>query len=102
MTTAADGVQEITLQTQDDYVFTPDTFTVAPGHGAADAWSTSAKQMTHNFRVHAGRGPGADRRRRSTSWPPGEEETIEFEVAEPGRLPVRVHASTSSWARSAR
>ena len=36
VTTAADGVQEITLQTQDDYVFTPDHFTVGPGHGAAD------------------------------------------------------------------
>ena len=31
VTIAADGVQEITLQTQDDYVFTPDTFTVDPG-----------------------------------------------------------------------
>ena len=31
VSTAADGVQEITLQTQDDYVFTPDTFTVEPG-----------------------------------------------------------------------
>ena len=31
VTTADDGVQEITLQTQDDYVFTPDTFTVDPG-----------------------------------------------------------------------
>ena len=33
VTGAADGVQEITLQTQDDYVFTPSRFTVAPGKG---------------------------------------------------------------------
>jgi plastocyanin len=26
-----DGVQEVTIQTPDDYVFVPDTFTVAPG-----------------------------------------------------------------------
>ena len=31
VTAAADGAQEITLQTQDDYVFVPDHFTVDPG-----------------------------------------------------------------------
>ena len=31
VTTAPDGVQEVTLQTQDDYVFTPAAFTVTPG-----------------------------------------------------------------------
>ena len=35
VTVAPDGVQEITLQTQDDYVFTPDHFTVAPGRCAS-------------------------------------------------------------------
>ena len=34
VTTAPDGVQEVTLHTQDDYVFTPSSFTVAPGLGA--------------------------------------------------------------------
>src|SRR4051812_16250974 len=48
VTVASDGVQEITLQTQDDYVFTPDHFTVDPGAVRLTVVNL-AKQATHNF-----------------------------------------------------
>ena len=85
MTTAADGVQEITLQTQDDYVFTPDTFTVDPGTVRLTVVNV-AKDMTHNFRFTPEEGPapiGAE----IPLLTAGQEVTIEFEVAEPGDYP---------------
>ncbi len=53
VSTAADGFQEITLETGDDYVFTPATFTVAPGQVRLTV-RNSAAQMTHNFEFTAG------------------------------------------------
>ena len=85
VTTAADGVQEITLQTQDDYVFTPDTFTVDPGTVRLTVVSV-AKDLTHNFRFTPDAGPAAI----GTEIPlltAGQEVTIEFEVTEPGDYP---------------
>ena len=55
---AADGVQEITLQTQDDYVFTPDTFTVDPGTVRLTVVNV-AEDLTHNFRFTPDTGPAA-------------------------------------------
>jgi plastocyanin len=85
VTTAADGVQEITLQTQDDYVFTPDTFTVAPGTVRLTVVN-AAKDMTHNFRFtpDAGPTPIGEEIDLLTA---GQEVTIEFEVTEPGDYP---------------
>jgi plastocyanin len=85
VSTAANGVQEITLQTQDDYVFTPDTFTVDPGTVRLTVVNV-AEEMTHNFRFSPDTGPapveaGID------LLAPGQEVTIEFEVAEPGDYP---------------
>jgi plastocyanin len=85
VTTAADGAQEITLQTQDDYVFTPDTFTVEPGRVRLTVVN-AAREMTHNFRFTPDEGPapvesGID------VLAPGQEATIEFEVTEPGDYP---------------
>lgn len=85
VTTAADGVQEITLQTQDDYTFTPDTFTVAPG-SVRLTLVNAAQEMTHNLEFDEGEGPqpigsGID------FLAPRDEETIEFEVTEPGDYP---------------
>jgi plastocyanin len=85
VTTAADGVQEITLQTQDDYVFTPDTFTVEPGTVRLTVVNV-AKDMTHNFRFTPDAGPapiGAE----VDLLTAGQEVTIEFEVTEPGDYP---------------
>ena len=82
VTTAPDGVQEVTLQTQDDYVFTPSTFTVAPGPVRLTVVN-AAEQMTHNFRFTPGKGPQAI----SAEIPllaPGQKETIEFTVTTPG------------------
>jgi plastocyanin len=85
VTTAADGVQEITLQTQDDYVFTPDTFTVDPGPVRLTVVNV-AKDLTHNFRFTPDEVPapiGAE----IPLLTAGQEATIEFEVTEPGDYP---------------
>ena len=85
VTVAEDGVQEITLQTQDDYVFTPSTFTVAPGKVRLTLVN-AAEEMTHNLEFDEGKGPepieaGID------FLAPGQEMTIDFEVSVPGDHP---------------
>jgi plastocyanin len=85
VTTAADGVQEITLQTQDDYVFTPDTFTVDPGTVRLTVVNV-AKDLTHNFRFTPDEGP-APIESEIPLLTAGQEVTIEFEVADPGDYP---------------
>ena len=85
VTVAEDGVQEITLQTQDDFVFTPARFTVAPGPVRLTVVNV-AEQMTHNLQFDEGEGPepigaGID------FLAPGQEVTIEFEVTVPGDHP---------------
>jgi plastocyanin len=85
VTTAPDGVQEVTIQTQDDYVFTPDHFTVAPGKVRLTVVNV-AEQLTHNFRFTPGEGPepiGAE----ISLLAPGQEKTIDFEVGVPGDHP---------------
>ncbi|MGY1733583.1 cupredoxin domain-containing protein [Geodermatophilus sp. SYSU D01045] len=85
VTTAEDGVQEVTIQTPDDYVFVPDTFTVAPGRVRLTVQST-ATQATHNFRFT----PGAGVEEIPEEIPllaAGATETIEFEVTAPGDHP---------------
>lgn len=85
VTVADDGVQEITLQTQDDFVFTPDRFTVAPGKVRLTLVNV-AEEMTHNLEFDEGEGPepigaGID------FLAPGQEMTIDFEVTVPGDHP---------------
>jgi plastocyanin len=82
VTEAADGVQEITLQTQDDYVFTPASFTVEPGRVRLTVVNV-AREMTHNLRFTPGEGPEPITAEISL-LAPGQEITIEFEVREPG------------------
>ena len=85
VTTDADGVQEVTIQTQDDYVFTPDHFTVAPGKVRLTVTNV-AEQLTHNFRFTPDKGPEAI----SAEIPllaPGDSKTIEFTVTAPGDHP---------------
>jgi plastocyanin len=82
VTTAPDGVQEVTLQTQDDYVFTPSAFTVAPGEVRLTVVNV-AEQMTHNFRFTPGDGP-APIDPEIPLLTPGESRTIEFTVGPPG------------------
>jgi plastocyanin len=85
VTTAPDGAQEITLQTQDDYVFVPDRFTVDPGTVRLTLVN-AAKEMTHNLEFTSGAGSEAIAEGISLVAP-GEEKTIEFTVAEPGDHP---------------
>jgi plastocyanin len=82
VTTAPDGVQEITVQTQDDYLFTPDTFTVEPGKVRLTVVNV-AKEMVHNLRFTPGEGPEPIEPEIDLLTP-GQEETIEFEVTVPG------------------
>jgi plastocyanin len=85
VTTAEDGVQEITLQTQDDYVFTPDRFAVDPGQVRLTVVNT-AQQTTHNFRFTPGAGP-EEIPQSISLLAPGEKKTIEFTVSQPGDHP---------------
>ncbi len=85
VTTGPDGVQEITVQTQDDYVFVPDSFTVDPGKVRLTVINV-AEEMTHNLeftdeQAPAPIGSGID------LVAPGQESTIDFEVFEPGDYP---------------
>ena len=78
VTTAPDGVQEVTLQTQDDYVFTPTAFTVAPGPVRLTV-ANIAEQTTHNFRFTPDGGPEPIEAE-IPLLAPGESRTIEFTV----------------------
>ena len=85
VTVASDGVQEITLQTQDDYVFTPDHFTVAPGKVRLTVMNV-AKESTHNFRFTKDAGPATIDAGISLLTP-GAKKTIAFDVETPGDYP---------------
>jgi plastocyanin len=85
VTTTADGVQEIVLETGDDYVFTPATFTVSPGTVRVTVRNTAA-QLTHNFVFTPDTGPAPI----TAGIPylgPGDSDTIEFTVEAPGDYP---------------
>ncbi len=82
VTTGPDGVQEVTLQTQDDYVFVPDRFSVDPGTVRLTVVNV-AEEMTHNLEFDEQQGP--ERIDSGISLlAPGEEKTIEFTVTAPG------------------
>jgi plastocyanin len=85
VTTGADGVQEITLQTQDDYVFLPDSFTVEPGTVRLTVVNVG-EQMVHNFRFTPGTGPESIDSEIDL-LAAGQEVTIDFEVTAPGEYP---------------
>ncbi|WP_448614492.1 plastocyanin/azurin family copper-binding protein [Modestobacter sp. URMC 112] len=85
VTTAPDGVQEVVLETGDDYVFTPAAFTVAPGPVRVTVRNV-AEQMTHNFEFTPDAGPAAI----TEAIPylaPGDSDTVEFTVSTPGDYP---------------
>jgi plastocyanin len=87
VTVAPDGVQEITLQTEDDYVFSPDHFTVAPGKVRLTVVNV-AKQATHNFAFTPNTGPariGAG----ISLLAPGDKKTVDFDVETPGDYPFQ-------------
>jgi plastocyanin len=87
VTVASDGVQEITLQTQDDYVFTPDHFTVDKGKVRLTVVN-HAKQATHNFDFTPNTGP-APIDAAISLLAPGDEKTIDFDVETPGDYPFQ-------------
>ncbi|MFQ1003337.1 cupredoxin domain-containing protein [Modestobacter sp. SSW1-42] len=83
--TAPDGVQEVTLETGDDYAFTPATFTVAPGPVRLTVRNT-AKQLTHNFLFTKGKGP-EEITEQIPFLGPGDSKTIAFTATAPGDHP---------------
>ncbi len=80
--TDPDGVQEVTIQTQDDYVFTPNKFTVAPGTVKLTVTNVG-KELTHNFRFTPGKGP-APIAAEIPLLTSGQKKTIQFTVTTPG------------------
>jgi plastocyanin len=92
VTTGPDGVQQVTLQTQDDYVFTPRQFTVKPGKVALTVVNVG-HELTHNFRFSPGRGPQAIGAQ-ILLLPSGQRQTIDFTVTTPGsyRFECSFHA----------
>jgi plastocyanin len=82
VTTAADGVQQVTIETQDNYVFAPARFTVAPGRVRLTVMN-AATQFTHSFRFSAGKGPESIAAAIQV-LSPGQRQTIEFTVQKPG------------------
>jgi plastocyanin len=82
VTVASDGVQQVTIQTQDDYVFTPKQFTVKPGRVRLTVVNV-ATQLTHNFRFTPGKGP-EEIKAGIPLLAPGERKTIDFSVTKPG------------------
>jgi plastocyanin len=82
VTTGPDGVQQVTLQTQDDYVFTPNRFTVKPGKVALTVVNVG-HELTHNFRFSPGGGPQAIGAQ-ILLLPSGQRQTIDFTVTTPG------------------
>ena len=85
VTVGPGGVQEITLQTQDDYVFTPDRFTVDPGTVRLTVVNV-AKETTHNFTFTPDTGP-APIESSISLLAPGQELSIDFDVETPGDYP---------------
>jgi plastocyanin len=85
VTTGADGVQEVTLQTQDDWTFTPDHFTVAPGEVRLTVVNVGT-ELTHNFTFTKDAGP-APIDAGISLLVPGQEETIDFTAEAPGDYP---------------
>jgi plastocyanin len=82
VTTGPDGVQQVTLHTEDDYVFTPNQFTVKPGKVALTVVNVG-HELTHNFRFSPGGGPEAIGAQ-ILLLPSGQRQTIDFTVTTPG------------------
>ena len=92
VTTGADGVQQVTIQTQDDYVFTPNHFTVHPGQVKLTVTNVG-HELTHNFRFSPGGGPQAIGAQ-ILLLTSGQRQTIDFTVTTPGsyRFECSFHA----------
>jgi plastocyanin len=87
VTTAPDGVQEVTIHTQDNYVFTPDHFTVKPGNVRLTVANVGT-QLSHNFRFTPDKGP-APIGAQILLLTSGQRKTIEFSVPTPGDYPFQ-------------
>ncbi|CCH87379.1 Blue (Type 1) copper domain protein [Modestobacter italicus] len=82
VTMGPDGVQQLTVLVGDDYVFVPDSFTVAPGQVRLTLTS-NAEQLTHNIRFTPGKGP-VDIAEQIPILAPGDSETFDFTAERPG------------------
>jgi plastocyanin len=92
VTTGADGVQQVTIQTEDDYVFTPNRFTVHPGEVKLTVTNVG-HELTHNFRFTPGGGPQAIGAQ-ILLLTSGQRQTVDFTVTTPGayRFECSFHA----------
>jgi 8-oxo-dGTP pyrophosphatase MutT (NUDIX family)/plastocyanin len=85
VTTGPGGVQEVTIQTGDDYVFTPNHFTVHPGEVRLTVTNVG-NQISHNFRFTPDKGPQPIAAQ-ILLLPSGTKRTIDFAVSAPGDYP---------------
>ena len=92
VTTGPGGVQQVTLQTQDDYVFTPNRFTVHTGEVRLTVINVG-HELTHNFRFSPGGGPQAIGAQ-ILLLASGQRQTIDFTATTPGsyRFECSFHA----------
>jgi len=92
VTTGADGVQQVTIQTGDDYVFTPNHVAVHPGEVKLTVTNVG-HELTHNFRFSPGGGPQAIGAQ-ILLLASGQRQTIDFTVTTPGsyRFECSFHA----------
>jgi plastocyanin len=82
VTTGPGGVQQVTIQTQDDYVFTPTHFTVHTGEVRLTVTNVG-HQLSHNFRFTPGKGP-APIDAQILLLSSGQQKTLDFTVSTPG------------------
>jgi plastocyanin len=82
VTVAPDGVQDVTIQTQDNYVFTPDHFSVKPGTIRLTVVNVGT-QISHSFRFTPGKGPEPIPQQ-ILLLTAGQKQTIQFTVTRPG------------------
>lgn len=87
VTTAPDGVQEVTIQTEDDYRFTPDHFTVHAGQVRLTVTNVG-HDYSHDFLFTPGKGP-APIPAQIPLLASGQKKTIDFTVTKPGDYPFQ-------------
>lgn len=83
--TGPGGVQEVTIQTQDDYRFTPDHFTVHPGEVRLTVTNVG-HDLSHNFLFTQAKAP-APIAAQIPLLTSGQKKTIDFTVTTPGAYP---------------
>ena len=87
VTTGPGGVQEVTIETGDNYVFTPDHFTVHTGEVRLTVTNVG-HDYSHDFLFTPGKGP-APIPAQIPLLASGQQKTIDFTLTKPGDYPFQ-------------